>query len=288
MKTYLREVVATTGLLAMLGVNVWPMRAPSSPTLGQADDTAPKPAATSSVPDHAKSYYHFMLARRYKELAGVYNRSDYIDRAVSEYKQAIATDPDSLFLRVELAELYSLSGHTDEGIKEAEAVLKVDPNYPDAHRLLSRIYYHMLETAQGDQGVPKEDLAKAIEHLEALVRVMPGDTDSLLLLGHLYRVDNKPAKAEEVFRKVLQTDPDSKVGLANLAELYIQQSEFRRRPSRRSARFPKAIWIPGFITCWAIPTRKLSNLTKPLAPMKRRWRRIPTTPTFAAITPTRS
>jgi tetratricopeptide (TPR) repeat protein len=49
-----------------------------------------------------------------------------------------------------------------------------------------------------------------------------------LLLGHLYRVDNKPAKAEEVFRKVLQTDPDSKVGLANLAELYIQQSEFEQ------------------------------------------------------------
>ncbi len=52
-------------------------------------------------------------------------------------------------------------------------MLKEDPNYPDAHRLLSRIYYHMLETTQGDQGVPKEDLAKAIEHLEALVRVTP-------------------------------------------------------------------------------------------------------------------
>ena len=105
-------------------------------------------------------------------------------------------------------------------------MLKQDPDYPDAHRVLSRIYYHMLETAQGDQAVPKENLAKAIEHLEALVRVTPSDTESLLLLGHLYRIDNQPAKAEEVFRKVLQTDPDSKVGLANLAELYIQQSEF--------------------------------------------------------------
>ena len=212
----------------MLGGSLWAAKELASPGPEQAAEAASKPATTaaSAAPDRAKSYYHFMLARRYKELAGVYNRSDYIDLAVSEYKQAIAADPDSLFLRVELAELYSLSGHTDEGIKEAEAVLKVDPNYPDAHRLLSRIYYHMLETAQGDQGVPKEDLAKAIEHLEAVVRVTPNDTDSLLLLGHLYRIDNKPAKAEEVFRKVVQTDPDSKVGLANLAELYIQQSEF--------------------------------------------------------------
>ena len=81
-------------------------------------------------------------------------------------------------------------------------MLKEDPDYPDAHRLLSRIYYHMLDTTQGDQGVAKENLAKAIEHLEALVRVEPSDTDSLLLLGHLYRVNNQPAKAEEAFRKV--------------------------------------------------------------------------------------
>ena len=39
-------------------------------------------------------------------------------------------------------------------------------------------------------------------------------------------LNNQPEKAEEVFRKVLQTDPDSKVGLANLAEIYIQQSDF--------------------------------------------------------------
>ena len=112
-------------------------------------------------------------------------------------------------------------------------MLKVDPDYPDAHRLLSRIYYHMLETAQGDQGVPKENLAKAIEHLEALVRVAPSDTDSLLLLGHLYRVNNQPQKAEEAFRKVLQTDPESKVGLANLAEL-VHPAE-RIRPGHRGA-----------------------------------------------------
>lgn len=146
MKKRFREILTVTGLFALLGGSLLAAPGPPLPLPGQAD-SASKPAASSSTEaDHAKSYYHFMLARRYKELAGVYNRTDYIDRAVSEYKLAIAADPDSLFLRVELAELYSLSGHTDEGIKEAEAVLKVDPNYPDAHRLLSRIYYHMLET----------------------------------------------------------------------------------------------------------------------------------------------
>ncbi len=212
------------GLYAMLVGSLWAAKKPKPVTPDQASGPGGKAAATAA-PDHANSYYHFMLARRYKELGETSNRSDYLDRAVSEYKQAIEADPDSLFLRVELAELYSLSGHTAEGIQAAEDVLKKDPDYPDAHRLLSRIYYHMLDTTQGENAVPKENLAKAIEHLEALVRVEPGDMDSLLLLGHLYRINSQPKKAEEAFRKVLQKDPNSKVGLANLAEIYIQQGE---------------------------------------------------------------
>jgi len=212
----------------MLGGSLWAAQKPAPTDSGQAPEADSKPATTASsvAPDHAQAYYHFMLARRYKELAGVYNRPAYIDAAVSEYKLAIAVDPDSLFLRVELAELYSRIGRVNEGIQEAEAVLKVDPDYPDAHRVLSRIYYHLLETTQGDHAADKQNLAKAIEHLEALVRVAPSDTDSLLLLGRLYRANNQPAKAEEVYRKVVQTDPDSRVGLANLAEIYIQQSAF--------------------------------------------------------------
>src|SRR5271157_6176090 len=201
MKRHLSEFAVAIALYVMLGGSLWAGQKPAPAGPEQASDSVSKPASTASptAPDHAKSYYHFMLARRYKELAGVYNRPDYIDRAVSEYKQAIAADPDSLFLRIELAELYSRSGHVDEGIQAAEAVLKVDPDYPDAHRLLSRIYYHMLDTTQGGHGVAKENLTKAIEHLEVLTRVMPSDTDSVLLLGHLYRIDNQPAKAEEVF-----------------------------------------------------------------------------------------
>lgn len=220
----IKKIAVAVSLCAMWGGNLWAVAQGST----QAPEPSPNPASAASTDasDHAKSYYHFMLARRYKELAGVYNRPDYIDRAISEYKLAIAADPDSLFLRVELADLYGRSGHTTEAIQEAEAALKDDPDYPEAHRVLSRIYYHMLETSQGDHGADKENMAQAIKHLEVLARVEPSDTDSMLLLGRLYRANNQPAKAEDVYRKVLQTDPESRVGLANLAELYIQQSEF--------------------------------------------------------------
>jgi tetratricopeptide (TPR) repeat protein len=196
-----------------------------------AQDSGPSGAAKASgeagpaVADHAQAYYHFMLARRYKELAGVYNRTDYIDRAVSEYKQAITADPESLFLRVELAELYWRVSRVGDAIHEAEDVLKSDPNYPDAHRLLARVYWHMLGESQTEK-TNSENLRKAIEHMEALTRQEPSDTDSWQVLGRLYKLDNQDKKAEEAFKKVLNVDPDSKGGLSSLAQLYFEQGDY--------------------------------------------------------------
>ena len=192
---------------------------------GPSGGAKPSQEAGPAVGDHAQAYYHFMLARRYKELAGVYNRTDYIDKAVSEYKQAITADPESLFLRVELAELYWRVSRVGEAIREAEDVLKSDPNYPDAHRLLARVYWHMLGDSQTEK-TNKENLRKAIEHMEALTQLEPKDTDSWQVLGRLYKLDNQDKKAEEAFKKVLNVDPDSKDGLSSLAQLYFEQGDY--------------------------------------------------------------
>jgi len=194
-------------------------------SFGPSGAAKPSGEAGPAVADHAQAYYHFMLARRYKELAGVYNRTDYIDKAVSEYKQAITADPESLFLRVELAELYWRVSRVGDAIHEAEDVLKSDPNYPDAHRLLARVYWHMLGDSQTEK-TNKENLRKAIEHMEALTQLEPKDTDSWQVLGRLYKLDNQDHKAEEAFKKVLNVDPDSKGGLTSLAQLYFEQGDY--------------------------------------------------------------
>ena len=206
------------GAVALLATQNTPPPARTTP--------AQEPAsASASVPDHARAYYHFTLARRYREMAGAFNRGDYIDRAISEYKQAMEADPESLFLRIELAELYARVSRVADAIREAEAVLKIDPDYPDAHRLLARIYWHSLGENQPDQAT-KESLGKAVEHLEALVRLDPADLDSQLTLGRLYKVTNQPAKAEALFKKLLNDDPTSRSALANLAQLYFDRGDY--------------------------------------------------------------
>ena len=182
-------------------------------------------AAAASAPDHARAYYHFTLARRYRELAGAFNRGEYIERAIAEYKQAMEADPDSLFLRVELAELYARVSRVGDAVREAEAVLKIDSDYSDAHRLLAGIYWHSLGENLSEQAT-KESLGKAMEHLEVVVRLDPSDVESALELGRLYKVTNQPAKAEELFKRLLNDDPTSRSALANLAQLYFDRGDY--------------------------------------------------------------
>lgn len=195
---------------------------------GQEPAAAPAPQseeASSSTPDHSVAYFHYMLARRYRELAGMSNRSDYIERAVAEYKRAMEVDPESLFLRVELAELYWRMGRIADAVRDAEAVLKINPDQTDAHRLLANLYFRNLSDSQPDK-VAKESLRKAIEHFEALSRLNPKDTDNDLNLARLYSLNNQPAKAEEIYRRILNSEPDSMSALGSLAQLYFDRGDY--------------------------------------------------------------
>jgi len=188
-------------------------------------ETPPPTASAETAPDHAAAYYHYMLARRFRELAGISNRGDYIDRAIAEYKKAMDADPDSLFLRVELAELYWRMGRIADAVRDAEDVLRINPDQEDAHRLLANIYWRNLGESQPDK-VAKQSLSKAIEHFEALSRLNPKDIDTYLVLGRLYRLNNQRDKAEETYKAILNTSPDSRHALASLAELYFEHGDY--------------------------------------------------------------
>jgi tetratricopeptide (TPR) repeat protein len=198
--------------------------AQQTPPQSSADN---KPSEAAATPDHAVAYYHYMLAQRYKELAGIYNRGDYVDRSISEYKKAIAADPASLFLRVELAELYWRVSRVQDAIKEVHEVLQINPNQVAAHRLLGHIY---LESLGGGQSTAAthEILQKTIAEYEVVARLDPTDSESTLMLGRLYKVNNEPQKAEAVFKKVLKDNPDSRAVLVNLTQLYFDQGDYKQ------------------------------------------------------------
>src|SRR5215813_8297430 len=156
--------------------------AQSKMPLPQSSPAPEKPPARSSEvrkPNHAASYYHFSMAHMYEEMMAMYGRAEYANKAIEEYKLAIAADPSSEYLNAALADLYNRTGRIRDAVLEAQQIIRRDPNNLEAHKLLGRIYLRSLGDIQS--GTQSQEVLKlAIEQYEAAVRIESGNPDNYL------------------------------------------------------------------------------------------------------------
>ncbi len=176
--------------------------------------------------DHAASYYHFGLAHMYEEMMAMYGRSEYANKAIEEYRLAIAADPSSEYLTAALADLYNRTGRIREAVLDAQETIQRDPNNLQAHKLLGKIYLRSLSDPQS--GGSPELLRLAIEQYEATVRIEPKNPENYLYLGRLYQLNKDLAKAEDMFKQALKVDPGSEEATINLAYLYSDEGDSKR------------------------------------------------------------
>jgi len=183
--------------------------------------------AAKKTPDKAMAYYHYSLAHMYEELVAVYQRTEFANRAIEEYRLAIENDPTSEYLNAGLAELYAKTGRIRDAVVEAQEIIQRDPDNIDARRLLGRIYLRSLGDMQ--TGTQSQDiLKKAIEQYEQIVRLAPNSVEDRLLLGRLYRINNDTKKAEEQFREAVKQEPNSEDAITTLAYLYNESGDSKR------------------------------------------------------------
>lgn len=194
-----------------------PAETPAAPANGPANGMSLQ--ATTKVPDRSQAYYHYTLAHMYEELVSIYQSTEFANKAIEEYKLAIADDPNSEYLNSGLAELYAKTGRIKDAVTEAQDLIKRDPNNLEARKLLGRIYLRGLGDLQsGAQSA--EVLKRAIEQYEQIARLEPNSADDHILLGRLYRVDNNLTKAEEEFKTAVKLQPGSEEAVTLLAYLY--------------------------------------------------------------------
>lgn len=176
-------------------------------------------AAAKKEADRSAAYYHFSMAHLYEQLAREYRSTDYINKAIEEYKLAIQADPSSEYLSSELVDLYAQVGRLKDAVAEADAILERDPNNVQMRRVLGRIYRGYL--ADPAQGRLNEDLLRrAVEQYEKIIELDPKDVESYLHLANLYRVGRDSLKAEKALQTALELDPNSEEALTSLAALY--------------------------------------------------------------------
>ena len=185
------------------------------PALAQ---TKAAPAPTNSKAD---AYYHAMLAHGYEEQAVAGGQPEFANKAIEEYKAALAVDPYSPDLNNGLAELYFRTGRVKEAIEAAQAQIARDPNSLDAHKLLGRIYLRSL--GDGQNSANSQVLQLAIAEYTRIVSLEPGNIEDHLLLGQLYSFAKDSAHAQEQFAAAQKIDPHSEEVVLNMARIDTEQ-----------------------------------------------------------------
>lgn len=83
---------------------------------------------------------------------------------------------------------------------------------------------YWLAIAQGDKALATGDTDQASRHYQLARLLDSGDGYALIGLGDVALAQNKPATAEELFRRALRVDPGNTTAARRLAALYQQQS----------------------------------------------------------------
>jgi len=193
---------------------VWPLLLALLPASGA------QAATPVSTDQRAEAYYNYAMGHLYAELAGAFgNRSEYVNKAIEHYKQAIKADPGTRFLSDELSDLYLQSGKIQLAVNEAQERIKRDPADLDARRLLGRIYARMIGDVRA-KSIKENMLKQAIEQCEKISELDPRDLDSWLMLGRLYKIGQNSLSAEKAYKKVLELDPSNEDALTGLAMVY--------------------------------------------------------------------
>src|SRR3974390_1578055 len=191
-------------------------------------------------PDKAGAYYHYSLGHLYAELAATYNnRSDYFNKAIENYRLAMKEDPAASFLTEELSDLYIQSGKLREAVSDAEDLLKQNPNDLNARRILARIYARLIGDNQQNR-LDETYLRKAIEQYQKITDKDPTDTESWLMLGRLYKLNQNSPEAEKAYKRALENDANNEDALTGLAMVYSdlgdtkQAAEMLKRAAEKS------------------------------------------------------
>ena len=183
------------------------------------------PATKQASSPKAAAYYHFSLGHLYAEMAASYgNRSDYLNKAIENFRLAMKEDPDADFLVEDIAELYLASGRVKDAVDEAQNALKANPDQINAHRVLAHIYRQQIG---GDgQNRPNEGMIKrALEQYQVIAAKDPTDMEALVMVGTLNRMLENTVDAEAAFKKALAIEPDNEDALVGLAGIYGERGD---------------------------------------------------------------
>lgn len=178
-------------------------------------------------------YPSYLSAR--VSLGKAYIEKGMAHEAMQEFEHVVRISPDNLLAHRKLAFLYKDAGMTDSAIKSCEAVLIFSSRDREISDLLRTLKSERIENSRRDRdaGVPERKAHASVDDSAASIdftsgwevasdEPKPGGfSDEFLTesMGDICIAQGEKAKGIEIFRKILQSDPDNEAVRDKLIKL---------------------------------------------------------------------
>ncbi|NPB07312.1 MAG: tetratricopeptide repeat protein [Aquificae bacterium] len=151
----------------------------------------------------------------YLSLYHLYKFSGKEDKALQIIEKAYEQFPHNRQVILFLTDEYLKRKEFKRAEKLLREFIKNNPDVPLPYYLLGRIYLLQGRSSEG------------IRYLQKALEVQEHYTPAVLSLGKFYEEKRDFTKAEELYREVLEEDPDNAVILEKLGKLYIASNRIR-------------------------------------------------------------
>ena len=126
----------------------------------------------------------------------------------SYYDNAISTNPGSGLANLNYGSMLRDEGRWEEALPYVEKGVQLSPNYTDAKVRLSEVYYVL------------KRYPDAIRLADEALVAEPNNISALQFKGSALGASGQPAPAADVFKQILDLDPDNPHGMFNLGVAY--------------------------------------------------------------------
>ncbi len=210
-------------------------------------------AKNNRLPEAIQEYTRVLdikpSADTYINLAEVYKKLGFPDKAIRNFRNAMELDNKSSLAHYNLGVLYYDTGDYDKAIDSYETAISIKKNYPEAHNNLGEIYSkrNQLEKAKfffekaleirpihveslNNLGILNQkigDLKSAENFYWKAVGINPRFSQVRFNLGVLYLRQGKLGEAEKQLREAIRLDQGLEPAYANLGDILIQKGLFQ-------------------------------------------------------------
>ena len=136
--------------------------------------------------------------------------------AASQFRKAIAANPDSVTARVNLGAVLTQIGDLPGAIQQFENVVRIAPENPNAHYNLALLFAN------------DNRHQEAISHLHSVLKYNPNDAGARLLLARQYLKSEQREEALEEFSRVVQADPNNEDALLERVRLLLHMKQYKQ------------------------------------------------------------